>query len=48
MYKLKNFSFTYLRVNNSIKYFPRCDISQVLRIFSLGVWYLVDKFTSHK
>ena len=35
---------TYLRVNNSIEYFPRYDVSQVLRFLSLGVWYLVIYF----
>ena len=35
---------TYLRVNNSIECFPRYDVSQVLRFFSLGVWYLVIYF----
>ena len=34
----------YLRVNNSIEYFPRYDVSQVLRFLSLGVWYLVIYF----
>ena len=29
------FSFTYLRVNNGINYFPRCDISQLLIFLTL-------------
>ena len=32
------FSSTYLRLNNNIKYFPRCDISEVLRFLSCVIW----------
>ena len=32
------FSSTYLRLNNNIKYFPRCDISEVLRFLSCVTW----------
>ena len=46
MYGLKKHQIflTYLRVNNSIEYFPRYDVLQVLRFLSLGVWYLVIYF----
>ena len=32
------FSFTYLRVNNNIKYFPRCDISLLRFRLPCGIW----------